>query len=681
MNTPHLAPLLGLPEALQRARQLLRDGDPRHAEVVIRAAQTHHGEHAELWAALAQVQQSQGLFEAALQSCRRTWALQVDGPWAASSHAEAAQCLRSLGRAEEATVQFQRACEAEPGNGRWSLLLMLHQGNLLDEQGRVAEALQVFEAATQQHPESADAWAMQGVAQSYLRQLEQAERSFGQVLQLDGGRLDIVERLAINLMDQSRLEDAALVFQHLLQKDPGRPFAVGHLLHLKYLMCDWLKLPELQHRVEQGLAAGRPAAEPFGALGWCADPALLARAAGDHAARHHPPQPGLLAPALIGRGSRIRLGYVAGELRGHAVGMLLAGALEHHDRDRFEVFAFDTHQSDGSELRRRIEAVCQFHSVKSLGNLQAAQLIREKGIDVLVNLNGYSGAQRTGIFALRPAAVQVNYLGYPGTMGAPYIDYIVADATVIPEAESGHYQEQVVHLPHCYQPNDNTRPIAQRPASRSEAGLPETGFVFCCLNNTYKIVPSVFNVWMRLLHQVPGSVLLLYGDKPELQANLHHEAKQRGVDPQRVLFAGPWPNDHHLRRLQWCDLFLDTLPYNAHTTGSDALWAGLPMLTCSGRTFPSRVGASLLHAVGLPELVTDSLAQYEALALRLATEPALLAGLRQRLQQQLPTAPLYDTRRYTRHLEAAYLHMVQRARDGLPPAAFAVPEQPVAIIR
>jgi len=270
----------------------------------------------------------------------------------------------------------------------------------------------------------------------------------------------------------------------------------------------------------------------------------------------------------------------------------------------------------------------------------------------------------------------VNYLGFPGTIGAPCIDYIVADSTVIPPAEQAHYVEQVVYLPHSYQPNDSTRAVALQPALRAEAGLPEDAFVFCCLNNAYKILPPVFDVWMRLLRQVPGSVLLLYGDKPELQANLRFEAEQRGVQAQRILFAPPWRNDMHLRRLQLCDLFLDTWPYNAHTTGSDALWAGLPLLTCNGRSFPSRVGASLLQAVGLPELITHDLPSYEALALRLATEPGLLTGLRVRLRAQARSSPLYATARYTLNLEAAYLQMVARARAGLAPEGFAVPAQP-----
>jgi protein O-GlcNAc transferase len=298
--------------------------------------------------------------------------------------------------------------------------------------------------------------------------------------------------------------------------------------------------------------------------------------------------------------------------------------------------------------------------------------VRARRIDILVNLNGYAGAARHDLFAARAAPLQVNYLGYPGTTGMPYIDYLIADPVLIPPAERRHYSEQVVYLPDSYQPNDARRRVASTPATRAEVGLPDDAFVFCCMNHVFKIMPKVFDIWMRLLRQVPGSVLMLYSDNAETQHNLRHEAAARGVAPARLVFGGPIGTEHHLARLRLCDLFVDTLPCNAHTTASDALWAGLPVLTCIGQAFAGRVCASLLRAVGLPELVTESLADYEALALRLAVEPGLLPALRQRLAENLPTAPLFDTPRYTRHLEAAYTQMVARARDGLAPAAFAV---------
>lgn len=671
-TTASLVSPLSPAQALVRAQQLLQQGDPRHAAVVINAALQREAGSAELQLTLGRALAASDQHAAAVDAFQTALRL---APALADAHGELAQSLRSLGRGLDASAHFESAAALDPGNRQRLLLVLLHRGTMLDEEGRTADAMAVFEQATQQFPDSADAWAVLGVVQSHLGSPQQAQQSLARALQIDPARPEVMERFARTLIDEKRFEEAAIVYERMLQADPRRPLLAGWLLHCKYLMGDWLNLDKLQAFVEAELHAGRPGAEPFGLQGYCNDPALLHAAAVAQAARTHPPRPQFLRPPVIGRGPKIRLGYLAGEFREQATAMLLTQVLEQHDRDRFEVVAFDTGWDDGGPRRRRIEAACRMVTIRGLSDLDATRLVREHGIDILVNLNGYFGLARGGVFSMRAAPLQVNYLGFPGTIGAPYIDYIVADRTVIPDADRGHYSEQVVWLPHSYQPNDNTRVIAAEPLTRADAGLPDDAFVFCCLNNAYKIVPAVFDIWMRLLQRVPGSVLLLYGDKPELQANLRFEAQARGTDPQRLLFAPPLRNENHLRRLQLCDLFLDTWPYNAHTTGSDALWAGLPLLTCSGRSFASRVGASLLNAVGMPELVTHDFGSYEALALQLAHDPARLGALRDKLARQLPQAPLYDTPRYTRQLETAFVAMVQRARDAQPPQAFSVAEQ------
>jgi predicted O-linked N-acetylglucosamine transferase (SPINDLY family) len=307
-----------------------------------------------------------------------------------------------------------------------------------------------------------------------------------------------------------------------------------------------------------------------------------------------------------------------------------------------------------------------------MSDLEAAKLIRERQIDILVNLNGYCGLSRTGVFAHRPCSVQVNYLGFPGTMGAEYMDYIVADRVVIPEDEERYYSEKVVILPDCYQVNDSKRGTAEGTPTRPEAGLPEKGFVFCCFNNNHKITPDIFDVWMRLLGKVEGSVLWLIQDNAVVAGNLRREAKRRGIAPERLVFAPRVSVEAHLARHRLADLLLDTLPYNAHTTASDALWAGLPVLTCMGSAFPGRVAASLLYAADLPDLVTRTLEEYEALALRLATNPSVLSELKTKLAGNRATSRLFDTDRFRRHLESAYTTMWERAQRGEPPAAFAV---------
>ena len=374
-----------------------------------------------------------------------------------------------------------------------------------------------------------------------------------------------------------------------------------------------------------------------------------------------------------GASGKIRIGYLSGEFREQATALLLVGVLEQHDRQQFEIIAVDNGFDDGSATRRRINAAVDgVIEIASLNDPQAVAAIRAAGIDVLVNLNGYFGDGRTRVSARRAAPIQVNYLGFPGTLGAGYMDYIIADRHVLPAEHRAFYAEKVVWLPDCYQANDRKRPIAERNFSRAECGLPDDGFVFCCFNNNYKITPSTFDGWMRILREVEGSVLWLLEDNALAASNLRREAAARGLDASRLVFAGRLPPDQHLARHRCADLFLDTLPYNAHTTASDALWAGLPVLTCRGETFAGRVAASLLHSIGLPELVTASQADYERLAIELAIRPAMLASLTQKLANNRLTTALFDTARFTGHIEAAYLAMVQRRQAGLRPDHLAI---------
>jgi predicted O-linked N-acetylglucosamine transferase (SPINDLY family) len=350
----------------------------------------------------------------------------------------------------------------------------------------------------------------------------------------------------------------------------------------------------------------------------------------------------------------------------------MAGVFEQHDKARFDVSAISLSDEGDSMSERLTPAFEHFIPVQGRDHGDVARLLREMEIDIAVDLMGYTRGSRTPIFALRPAPIQVAYLGFPGTMGASYIDYIVADPIVAPSDRQAHYTEKLVHLPDCFMPGDDKRAIAERP-SRTEAGLPERGFVFCSFNNVAKIVPPVFDVWMRLLKETEGSVLWLSPADEIAERNLRREAEARGVDAARLVFASFVDGgDKHLARLSLADLFLDTLPYNAHAGGSDALWTGVPIVTCKGTTFAGRVGASMLNAIGLPELVADSLDAYEALALKLARQPELLSGVRAKLARNRATEPLFDTRRFTRNLEAAYIAMWQRQQRGEPPAFLSI---------
>ena len=365
---------------------------------------------------------------------------------------------------------------------------------------------------------------------------------------------------------------------------------------------------------------------------------------------------------------KIRIGYLSGEFREQATSHLIVGVLERHDLSRFEIYAVDNGWDDRSEIRRRIAAAVNTTiEIRGLSDASALAAIRKSEIDGFVNLNGYFGEQRTQLCAHRAAPIQVNYLGFPGTLGASYMDYIIADPHVIPEEHNRFYDEKVIYLPNCYQANDRNKKIAANVPSRLECGLPESGFVFCCFNNSYKILPEIFDRWMRILSRVEGSVLWLFGDNQETIANLKREAAARNVNPQRLVFAKPISLADHLARQAHADLFLDTLPCNAHTTASDALWADLPLLTCVGGAFSGKVAASLLKAVWLPELITTTLEDYERMAIDLAVQPEKLSAVKEKLARNRLTTPLFDTELFTRHLEMAYSAMYERYRAGLAP--------------
>ena len=364
---------------------------------------------------------------------------------------------------------------------------------------------------------------------------------------------------------------------------------------------------------------------------------------------------------------RIRVGYFSSDLHEHATAYLLTQILEHHDRSLFEVVAYSYGVDDASPMRRRIEqAVDCFVNVREMSNRAAAERIRADSVDILLDLKGYTLGARNGVLAFRPSPIQVNYLGFPGTLGAPFYDYIIGDPTVTPLEHAADYSEKIAQMPVCYQPNDRSRAIGPRP-TRPECGLPESGFVFCSFNSPYKITAEVFDIWCRLLKQVDGSVLWLYETNPQARRNLTLEAQRRGVDPARVIWGGQLPQTRHLGRLQLADLVLDTRPVCAHTTASDALWAGVPVLTCPGDTFVSRVAASLLHAVELPELIAPDPSGYESLALALARDPQRLGALKERLARNRERCALFDSVGYTRELEALYGRMFARLlRDEAP---------------
>jgi protein O-GlcNAc transferase len=425
--------------------------------------------------------------------------------------------------------------------------------------------------------------------------------------------------------------------------------------------------------VRAGLMAGKSIVTPFTLVGYCDDPALHLQCSKNLIADRIRIRP---VPLWNGTGyqhERIKVAYLSADFREHATAYLLAELIELHDRERFEVIGVSFGADDGSDIRRRMaDSFDTFHDVREWADRDIAAKLRELEVDIAVDLKGHTQDSRPEVLAHRPAPIQVGYLGYPGTIGADFLDYVLADETVAPFDHALFYSEKIVQLPDCYQVNDRRRAIAATTPTRQEAGLPESGFVFCCFNNNYKITQPVFEAWMRLLAKVPGSVLWLLRDNPGAERNLRDEAEKRGVDPARLVFAGRAKLEDHLARHRLADLFLDTLPYNAHTTASDALWTGLPVVTCQGNAFAGRVAASLLKAIGLPELVTHNLGDYEALALRLATDAAMLQRVRETLAGNRLSHPLFDTDRFRRGIEAAYTRMWQTWQRGEAAQAFRV---------
>lgn len=546
---------------------------------------------------------------------------------------------RRAGRIDEASAQFTAALAANPDydDARNNLAdLQYQRGVEFHRAGQLDAAVTAYERLLKLRPEDAAGWRDRG------RALES--------LQKPGAALESLRKA--------------------LELAPGDSTILASMVSCGVRICDWTQATESLQRLRE-TAGGLETIHPFLALSVCEDPAEQLRISSAAAAPYNPVSGTFPAHAESGR---IRVAYVSSDFRDHAVAHVLVGALEKHDRAKFEVHAIALQpEASGTTIGRRLRGAFEhFHDATNRSDSETAQLLRELKVDIAVDLNGYTVGARPGIFAQRGAPVQVSYLGYAGTLGAAYMDYLLADEVVLPRGQEMFYREQVVRLPHCYLPHDDQRAIGT-PPTRAQVGLPENALVLCAFTNTYKITAEVFAIWMRLLQATPGSVLWLREAAPEALANLRREAASRGVDPQRLVFAPHVASmAEHLGRHTLADLYLDTSPYNAHSTATDALWAGVPVLTCSGKAFAARVAASALTAAGLPELITNSLADYERMGLEFLQDPSRLRELRSRLQSQRGSAPLFDTTRLCRHIEAAYSGMHARAARGEPPSAFDV---------
>jgi protein O-GlcNAc transferase len=582
--------------------------------------------------------------------------------------------LQRLGRSEKALAQYEKALALQPRYAEAHNNI----GRALATLGRHPEAIAHYESALAIRADYADAHLNLGNALWALGRHEHAIAQYDKALAIMPGNVETLNIRGLALQTLRRLDDAMADFEKALALEPDNPYASNGLASSAILACDWARTARLSQALNARVARGKLAINPFTFLGCCDDPALLLTCAKTFLRHEVPAPPPALWKGTLWRNEKIRIAYVASGFHQHSNAFLSAGLFELHDRSRFEIIGISLGPDDQSDMRARlVRAFDEFHDVRSKSDRDVAMLMNERRIDIAVDRSGYVTDARPGILAHQPAPIQVNYLGYPGTLGADYIDYVIADRIVLPSDQQAFFTEKIVYLPECYQANDTKRIVAAATPTRPQAGLPDDGFVFCCFNNNYKIAAPVFDIWVRLLHRIDGSVLWLLRDNAAAEENLRKEAANRGVDPARLVFAGRLKNDAHLARHRLADLFLDTLPYNAHTTASDALWMGVPVVTCRGESFAGRVAASLLEAAGLSELVTHSLEDYEQLALRLATDASLLRGLQERLKQNRPSCPLFDSDRYRRHLEAAYFEMWNLWQRGERPRSFAV--EPLAI--
>ena len=537
----------------------------------------------------------------------------------------------------------------------------------LDELRRYAEALADYAQAIALNPKYAEAYSNRGLTLMELKRFDEALADFAQAISLNPEYAEAYSNRGITYSELNRFDQALASHQRAFQLKPEIDYLLGSLLHTKMHLCDWDNFYPLIQQLQETINKQERGISPFITLGLIDNPALQKQVAEKYVQDKYPAIATHIKVGPYPTHKKIRIGYFSADFRNHPVALLTAELFELHDREHFEVIAFSFGANTHDLLRQRLEgSFDQFIDVKDRSDAAIAELAREMKIDIAVDLGGFTKYCRVAIFAMRVAPIQISYIGYLGTMGADYFDYLVADACLISQDKQQYYAEKIVYLP-SYQVNDRHREIADKVFTRKEVGLPDKAFVFCCFNNIYKITPATFDSWMRILKAVDNSVLWLLDPNQTASNNLKKEAAARGVDANRLVFGKPLPSPEYLARYRVADLFLDTLPYNAGTTASDALRVGLPVLTQMGESFASRMAASLLNAVGLPELITTTSNAYEALAIALANHPPQLQAIKNTLQANLPNALLYNTPLFTKHLEQAYQAMHQRSQQGLAP--------------
>ena len=581
----------------------------------------------------------------------------------AAAHYNRGTVLQELKLLDEALTSYDRAIEFKCDYAE----AYYNRGNALQEFKRFDEALISYDRAIECKRDFAEAYLNRGTVLQELNRLDEALTSYDRAIEL---RCDYVEAFynrGTVLQELKRLDEALTSYYRAIEFKPDYEYLFGFILHTKMFMYDWHNFEADVQSLSLRITEGQKSSPSFPLLALIDSLPLQLKTSEIWIKDKHPINPSLGSIPKYLRRNKIRIGYYSADFKEHPVSYLTAELFELHDKNRFELIAFYSGLTNSSNMHKRVaSAFDRFIDVRLQSDKDVALMSRNLDIDIAIDLTGLTQHSRVGIFSYRAAPIQLSYIGYLGTMGAEYYDYLIADKAIIPLDSQQYYKEKIVYLP-SYQVNDSKREIADKIFSRVELNLSENGFVFCCFNNNYKITPPTFDGWMRILTAVPDSVLFLYAENKWTENNLKLEAEKRGVSQTRLVFGARISRSEYLARYRVADLFLDTLPYNAGTTASDALWAGLPVLTCMGESFASRVAASLLYAIELPELITTSQEEYEATAIELATNPVKLQAIRDKLERNKLTTALFDTPRFTKHIEAAYTQMYECYQADLPP--------------
>jgi len=572
--------------------------------------------------------------------------------------------LLDLNRPKEALDLFIKAIDLNPQYAEaWT-----NRGVALQQLMSFEEALLTLDEALKINPRLAEAWSNRGIVLQELKRLDEALTSYDRAIEFKPDNADDYYNRGIVLQELKRLDEALTSYDRAIELKPDYEYLFGTTLHTKMKMCDWQDFDANVKSLLLKISEGKKSSPSFAILALTDSLSVQRKASETWIKDKHPFNPSLGLIPKYEHKNKIRIGYYSADFRDHPVSILMAELFELHDRSKFEVIAFYSGPSDSSEMHKRVAcAFDKFIDIRLTSDRDVAQISRDMHIDIAIDLTGLTQHARTGVFSFRAAPIQINYLGYSATMGVEYYHYIIADKVVIPKDKQKNYVEKIIYLPNCYLPHDSEQKISSQIFSKQECGLPLDGFVFCCFNAAYKLNPTIFDSWMRILKATGSSVLWLSSHNNSAMANLRMEAEKRGINSSRLIFAQRTKLiEDHLARHSLAGLFLDTLPYNAHTTTLDALWAGLPVLTCMGESFASRAAASALNAIELPELITTSQEKYEASAIELATSPAKLKAIKDKLERNRMTTALFDTPRFTKHIEDAYTQMYERYQADLP---------------